>query len=136
MKKLRGMWKGYFLRPVLYKCVTKCAIALALVLLWNRFANGSGLRSAFRDGGFIAAAVLLGAAWVSYLRLDGVDIPRQKKEKKHRRSMADFADEHIISWDELSEEERHLCGILSSLISAALFLLPALFLTARSAGNV
>ncbi len=134
MKKLREMWKNDLLRPVLYKCVTKCAVALALVLLWNRFLNGNGLRSAFRDGGFIAAVVLLGAAWLSYLRLDGLDIPRQKKEKRSGRrwtgSMADFADEHIVSWDELSEGERHLCGMLSSLLSAALFLIPALILTA------
>ncbi len=132
MKKLREIWKGYMLRPTLYKCVTKCAAALALVLLWGWF-NGRGFSSALRDGGFIAAAILLGAAWVSYLRLDGIDLPWQKKEKQRTRhwsnSMADFVDEHITSWDELTDEERHTCGLLSSLLSAVIFLIPALFLT-------
>ena len=72
-------------------------------------------------------AALLGWAWVAYLRLDGIRIPfvdRQKglseergARKRHAtHSMADFADEKIVSFDELSAEEKALCSMLSSLI--------------------
>ncbi len=55
---------------------------------------------------------------------------RRFPDRRRTGSTADLADERIVSWDELSEEERHLCGMLSNLLSAALFLIPALLLTA------
>lgn len=120
------------LRPVLYKTVTKCTIALAGILLWDKFLNGGHL-SALRDGGFVAGTVLLAAAWFHYLHLDGLRIipDNMKKPKKKRRRLfsgdiMDYADEHITNWDELSDDELSLCGLLSSLLSGILFLVPAL----------
>jgi len=136
MKKLRDIWKRYMLRPMLYRCVTKCAVALAAILLWDRFININEALSPVRDGGFVAAAALLGMAWASYLRLDGLKFHylleerRKKKERKKKRhwtkDMVDFVDEHVVSMEELSEDERALCGMLSSLLSALIFLIPAL----------
>ena len=62
-------------------------------------------------------AALLGWAWVGYLRLDGIRVPFVDKDKelsaqrgarkRHAtHSMADFADEKIVSFDELSPGKR------------------------------
>jgi len=130
------MWKRDLLRPTLYQCVTKCSVALAAILLWDRFVNQNGARSAVRDGGFIAGMVLLAAAWFSYLRLDGVTIhhfleERKKKPKTRHwmKDMVDFADEGITPWEELTDQERGMCGLCSSVISALIFLIPALVAT-------
>ena len=72
-------------------------------------------------------AALLGWAWVGYLRLDGIRVPFVDKDKelsaqrgarkRHAtHSMADFADEKIVSFDELSPREKALCSMLASLI--------------------
>ena len=72
-------------------------------------------------------AALLGWAWVGYLRLDGIRVPFVDKDKelsaqrgarkRHAtHSMADFADEKIVSFDELSPQEKALCSMLASLI--------------------
>ena len=66
-------------------------------------------------------------AWVSYLRLDGVRVPfldkkkglgeaRGQRKRHATHSMADFADEKIVSFDELSSEEKAMCSMLASLI--------------------
>ena len=70
-------------------------------------------------------------AWFSYLHLDGVTmhhmLEERKKKKPVRKSytdIVDFADEHIVSYEELSEEERTVCSLAASLICGALFMLP------------
>ena len=70
-------------------------------------------------------------AWFSYLHLDGVTIhhmlEERKKKKPVRKSytdIVDFADEHIVSFDELSGEERAVCSMSANLICGALFMLP------------
>lgn len=55
---------------------------------------------------------------------------RKKKEKKKKKQhftkdIVDFADEKIISFSELSDEERVVCRFLGDLLCAALFLIPA-----------
>jgi len=69
--------------------------------------------------------VLLMWAWVNYLRLDGVTIHHLgeefkdmgKKKKLHStKSIVDFADERIVSFEELEPEERTYCSMLSNLI--------------------
>ena len=69
--------------------------------------------------------MLLGWAWVNYLRLDGIRLPfvdrarglsDERTARRHgTHSIADFADEKIVSYDELSDEERVLCSLLASL---------------------
>ena len=54
MKKLRAMYKGYMLHPILYKTVTRTSIVAVLMLLWDRYVS---------DGTFTmwqAPALLLG----------------------------------------------------------------------------
>ena len=98
MKKLVSMYQKYMFRPILYKSVTRVSVVAVLMLLW---------------------------AWVNYLRLDGVTIHHLgeefkdlgKKKKFHStKSIVDFADERIVSFEELEPEERTYCSMLSNLI--------------------
>ena len=117
MKKLVSMYQKYMFRPILYKSVTRVSVVAVLMLLWDRYVS---------DGTFTmwqAPALLL--AWVNYLRLDGVTIHHLgeefkdmgKKKKFHStKSIVDFADERIVSFEELEPEERTYCSMLSNLL--------------------
>lgn len=133
MKKIMAIYKAYMVRPILYQCVTRCAVALAAVLVWDRFVPSSLL--AVRDGCLAAAVILLMMAWFVYLKLDGMMVhhlleDRRKKKKKSKRrvggDIADYVDEHIVSFDELEEGEQTACRLAADLLAAALFLAASL----------
>ena len=133
MKKILAIYKAYMVRPILYQCVTRCAVALAAVLVWDRFVPSSLL--AVRDGCLAAAVILLMMAWFVYLKLDGMMVhhlleDRRKKKKKSKRrvggDLADSVDEHIVSFDELEEGEQTACRLAADLLAAALFLAASL----------
>ena len=89
MKKMLSLFSAIMIRPTIYRAVTKCAVMLTVVLLWDRYVN-KGLLPVGRDGCFVAALFLFGLAWLNYLRLDGLEVPHllsrgKKKEKKRRR---------------------------------------------------
>lgn len=50
MNKKGSLFKTYMIRPVLYKCVTRAALAVTALLLWDRFINTAGRFSLLRDG--------------------------------------------------------------------------------------
>ena len=130
MKKITRLYKPYMIRPIIYKSVTKTSIALALVLLWNRWINKEGFIS-LGDGFFVVGFIVMLLAWFSYLKLDGVRayLQPEKKEKKKKHRMydiIDFADEKIISFDELELDEQDACKLASSFITGVLFILAAL----------
>ena len=133
MKKILAIYKAYMVRPILYQCVTRCAVALAAVLVWDRLVPSSLL--AVRDGCLAAAVILLMMAWFVYLKLDGMMVhhlleDRRKKKKKSKRrvggDIADYVDEHIVSFDELEEGEQTACRLAADLLAAALFLAASL----------
>ena len=133
MKKILAIYKAYMVRPILYQCVTRCAVALAAVLVWDRFVPSSLL--AVRDGCLAAAVILLMMAWFVYLKLDGMMVhhlleDRRKNKKKSKRrvggDIADYVDEHIVSFDELEEGEQTACRLAADLLAAALFLAASL----------
>ncbi len=136
MKKLISLYETYMIRPILYRTVTKAAFALTAMLLWNRYLNEGGKFQVFRDAGLLAGVFLVGMAWFSYLRLDGMTVHHLLEERKRKpkpvrgtSDMVDFVDEHIVSFAELSEEERTACNLASSLLAGLLFLIPAVILT-------
>lgn len=116
-------------RLVRYQAFQKVVVGLTLVLLWDRTLNGGRLEL-LRDGCFVAAAIFAVLAWFSYLSLDGMRLPflPPKKEKKRhwQRDMIDFVDEHVTTMDELSDDERSVVKLFSSLLCAAIFLAAAL----------
>ena len=124
MKKLFSIYKKDMFRAILYKTVTRASVALCACLLWQRFLS-DGHFTIWEAPCFAVGAIFLAWAWVSYLRLDGIRIPfvdrdKLSSERGQRRrgthTMADFADEKIVSFDELSPEEKSFCSMLSSLI--------------------
>ena len=136
MRKILKIYKTYMIRPVLYQCVTRCAVSLAAVLVWNRFVSSP--LQAVRDGCMTAGFVLLMMAWFLYLKLDGMTVhhmleDRRKKKKKAKRwvggDIADYMDEHIVSFDELEEEEQAASRLAADLLAAALFFAASLAAT-------
>ena len=133
IKKIRTIFEKYMIRPMLYQCATKVSIALVLCLLWDRFINREQYYSLVEFAFFVAGAFFLALAWFQYLRLDGARIhhlmeekQEKKKKKQHfTKDIVDFADEKIISFSELSDEERIVCRFLGDLLCAVLFLIPA-----------
>lgn len=133
IKKVRTIFEKYMIRPMLYQCATKVSIALVLCLLWDRFINREQYYSLVEFAFFVAGAFFLALAWFQYLRLDGARIhhlmeekQEKKKKKQHfTKDIVDFADEKVISFSELSDEERIVCRFLGDLLCAVLFLIPA-----------
>lgn len=121
------------IRPILYKFTARAALAVTALLLWNRWLN-HGQRPLLRDGCLIAGVLFLCLCWFSYLKLDGFKIhhllekPEKKKKPKRRTfsDITDFADEHIVSFDELEPREQAICTLTSNAICAVIFLLLAL----------
>lgn len=136
MKKLISLYKPYMFRPILYKIVTRVSIVAVLMLLWDRFIS-DGHFTMWEAPGFLCGMVLLTWAWVNYLRLDGVrvhhlleDWEKEKQEKKRSRhptrSIVDYADEHIVSFEELEPDQRIYCSMLSNLLLGGALVLIAL----------
>ena len=124
MKKLFPRYKKYMFHPILYKCVTRVSVVAVLMLLWDRYVS-DGTFTMWQAPALLLGVVLLMWAWVNYLRLDGVTIHHLgeefkdmgKKKKFHStKSIVDFADERIVSFEELEPEERTHCSMLSNLI--------------------
>ena len=123
MKKLFSRYQKYMFHPILYKTVTRVSIVAVLMLLWDRYVS-DGTFTMWQAPGFLLGVVLLCWAWVDYLRLDGVTIHHlaeefkgMGKKKKHfaTKSIVDYADERIVSFEELEPEERIFCSLLSNL---------------------
>lgn len=124
MKNIFSMYKKYMLRPVIYKCVTRLSVTAVLCLLWQRYIS-DGKFTMWEAPVLLCGAVLLGWAWINYLNLDGVSVHHLleefkdagKRKKYHpTRSIVDFADEKIISFEELEPEERTFCSMLANLV--------------------
>jgi hypothetical protein len=125
MKKLTSMYKRYMFHPILYKTVTRTSIVAVLMLLWRRYVS-DGTFTIWEAPGFLCGVVLLIWAWVDYLRLDGVTIHhlleefkgmgKRQKKVHSTRSIIDYADEKIVSFEELEPEERTYCSLLSNLV--------------------
>ena len=124
MKKLFPMYKKYMFHPILYKSVTRVSVVAVLMLLWDRYVS-DGTFTMWQAPALLLGVILLAWAWVDYLRLDGVTIHHLaeelkemgKKKKRHAtKSIVDYADERIVSFEELEPEERTYCSLLSNLV--------------------
>ena len=130
MKKITRLYKPYMMKPIIYKSITKTSIALAAVLLWNEWINKEGFKS-LGNGFLTVGLMVMLLSWFSYLKLDGIRLPqqpeKQEKKKKHRMyDIIDFADEKVISFDDLERDEQEICNLSSSLITGVLFLVVSL----------
>ena len=133
IKKIKNIFQGYMVRPLVYKTVMKCSIVLAIALLWDRFINTSRAMSMTEDIFFVVGMIFVLFSWFQYLRLDGFSVHHllEEKEKtpkkKHvKKDIADFVDEKIVSFDELDDEERVVVVLFSNLVTGLIFVIIAL----------
>ncbi len=126
-------FERYMIRPVIYQVFTRFLVCLCLALLWNRFV-APRVAAAGAAWGFAFFAVFFAAmAWLAYLRLDGVRVPkfdrrlfrRKKSPERAYGDMIDYVDEPIITFEELSDEEKDLTLLIANLVTAALFAVAA-----------
>lgn len=132
MKKIRAKLRRYMLRPTIYMTTTRFLTALALALLL-RFVSGR-----VADGRFLAYAFLLTAAvfallaWIAYLRLDGIQLPKwmmkrvniRKKPVRTYGDMIDHVDENPPpAFEDLEDDEKDLCILGADLVCCTAFLL-------------
>ena len=130
MKKLLEKYTKILIRPILYRSITWGSIALAAALVWERFMGMKSFLSVGRDIFFIIGVFFLALAWFYYLKIDGIRPPKLKTDemkKKPKRlgygDIIDFADEHVVTFDELSDEEQDLCKLATNIILGCVFLL-------------
>lgn len=132
MKKIRSIIKPYMIRPLVYQSVTKLVTALVICLLWDRTLNQSLHYDLAGSAFFTAGILFFMLAWFQYLRLDGVCAPLMRGEKKRKtkthvtKDIVDFADEKIISFGELADEEQMVCRLLGDLLCGGIYLLASL----------
>ena len=133
VKKMKSIYQPYMLRPTIYQCVTKGSIALAIALLWGKFINTDGIYHIVRDAFFVAGIFFFACVWFQYLRIDGLRIdhaPKAEKKKEKKgflsKDIVDFADEKIVSFAELEDDEQIVCRMLSNAICGCIFFIPAL----------
>lgn len=123
-------------RPTVYRAFTRFMLALLAALLWNEFANRSGLLSLNRHAFLLLSIFFAFLAWMNYLRLDGLRVPqidRRLFDWKRRSPMrfygdiSDHVDEQITPFEELEEDEQTLCRLLANLACCVIFLALSFF---------
>ena len=134
MKKwFQKNFRPFMVRPVIYQVFTRLIYALTLILLWNEFANRGGIPLSWA---FIVPVLFyLLLAWMAFLRLDGIRAPkfdrklflrRKKPERFSSGDIADYLDHKPVSFEELEEEEKDACLVLSNLITAVIFFIASI----------
>ena len=129
---LQKHFQRYMIRPVVYQTFTRVVMGLTLALLWNEFTNVSSTRLPLAYA-LVVIGIFYGiCAWMAYLRLDGLSMPKfdrklfQFKKKEPIRSsygdMADHIDDEIISFEELEDDEKDACLLVSNLLCVVIFL--------------
>ena len=134
MKKWKQRMQPYLLRPFIYMTAFRFPLALVLALLANFFLARTGrdlLPTLFLLAGFIFALL----AWIAWLRLDGVRLPKwmmlrfnfRKKPARAYGDIIDYVDEKPqIAFEDLEDDEKDLCILGADLFCCAAFLILSL----------
>ena len=126
--KIKHIYQRYLLRPIIYLTAFRLMVAAIFLLIVVRFVENGPAPSMI--AGFLAVFFAL-LAYLVYLRMDGLRIPRVKyirpKKKadplRHAASMTDYTDEDPgVSFDELEDSEKDFCSLMANLISLLIFL--------------
>ncbi len=136
LKRFQKIWSRDLIRPLIHRVFTRLIwglfFAFFLAFLISRW-GGRDLRGTLL---LLWGIICLAGAWLSYLQMDGLRLPRLEKlrslldRKRPRRQigdMIDFVDEEMQQYEELDEEERYLVLFLADLLVAAGFLIASLF---------
>lgn len=134
MKNILSKYTKVLIRPIVYRSFTWGIFALTAALLWERFVGPKSFLSVKKDIFFIVGIFFFALAWYYYLKVDGVrppkiNIEKPKQRKKHwgYGDIIDFADEHVVTFDELDDEEQDLCKLATNAILGGVYLLMSFF---------
>ena len=136
--RFRNLWSRDLVRPLIHRTFTRLIwglfFAFFLAFLISRW-GGRDLRGTLL---LLWGLICLAGAWISWLQLDGLRIPRldhlrsllldRKRPERQTGDMIDFVDEEMQNYEELDDKERYLVLFLADLIVAAGFIIASLFL--------
>lgn len=138
MLPMKKPWRKRFrrdmIRPTIYKAFTRLILALTASLAWNEFVNHCLTER--RSWPFVFFAIFFAAAaWMSYLRLDGIRAPQfdrrlfdwKRKPPRMYGDMIDFVNEDVPDFDDLEEDEQHLCLLIANVACCVIFAAVSLF---------
>lgn len=126
--KLFKHYQRYMLHPAIYLAAFRLMLALIFMLILSRLVPNGPAPALI--AGFLTILFAL-FAYLVYLRMDGLRIPRVKyirpKKKadplRHAASMSDYADEDPpVPFEELEPEEKDLCSFLANAVNFIIFL--------------
>ena len=132
MKKIRRLWQRYMLRPFLYTAFSRLVLGLFAALLIDYFISGAAGRPLRSTLFLLASAFFALLAWIAWLRLDGVSLPRlmnlrigpKKQRDRITGDMIDFVDdEPPVPFEDLEDDEKDCCLLCADLICCAAFFL-------------
>ena len=115
---------------------TRGVLALAAALLLDFFLRPKTGRDLREDLFLLAAALFALLAFLAFLRLDGLKLPRlmtlrvnpRKKRSRMYGDMADYLEDSPDPvFEDLEDDEKDACLIAADLACCALFLLGTLF---------
>ena len=124
--KLFSSFTRECIRPTVYRALRFLAYAVCAVLLAD-FLGGEKLNNARQNGFALCAALFIFSIWMNFLRLDGMNLPKRLHLKRPKRKKRVFSygdiDDHIDEFsgdtDDLEEEEKSACIIISGIFDAA-----------------
>ncbi len=129
IQKLRKIMQPHVFRPFIYMTSTRFLLGLAAVLLYARFSDPSAGTAPKMFGFTLACVVFALLAWIAYLRLDNMKLPKlfnkrvniKKKPVRTYGDMIDYIDEEPVSFDDLENDEKDVCCFLADVICAVAF---------------
>ena len=131
MKNPREILQPYMKRPFIYMTFTRFMFALAAALLADFFLSPAAGRPLRADAFLLTAFVFALLAWIAWLRLDGMRLPKclmlrvnpGKKPSRMSGDMIDYADERPeIRFEDLDDNEKDICILGADLLCFLLFL--------------
>ena len=126
--KIKGIYRKYMLRPIIYMTAYRTIVALIFFLLVDRFV-ANGPRADMICTFLAVVFALLG--YLVYLRMDGLRIPRMKYIRPKKKadairnvvSMNDHIDDDPgVTFEDLEDDEKNLCSLLANGINLVIFL--------------
>ena len=124
------------LRPFIYMTFTRFLLALCLLLLINFFYSKEAGRPILSTVMVLGGVVFAILAWIAYLRLDGIKLPKfmmlrvnpRKKPTRMYGDIIDYVDEQPqVTFEELSDAEKDICILGADLFCCAAFVIVSLF---------
>ena len=134
MKHLfRERFQRYMIRPLIYKVFTRFILVLLIVLLWKQYLQPRTPHLTLQAVFPVVGVVFFLCAYLVYLRLDGLRIPRMKPLKQPKKDpfraygdMVDYLDEPPVSFDDLTKDEQDICSLMANAVCGILFFLVSL----------